>query len=445
MTYFFETYGCQMNKAESAALELVLRDRGWTASPHSDTADLVLINTCSVRATAETRVMGRLAHFSALKKKRPFSLVVAGCMAERLQEDLLRRVPAVDKVMGTTSRSIFPSLLEAMENGLPAGGESVPLPDEKPVFSFSASHLEEGAFRSFVPIMHGCDNFCSYCIVPYVRGRETSRSPSAILAEIAMLEEKGVREITLLGQNVNSYRYQENGKTTEFPDLLELVASAVRGIRWVRFLSSHPKDFSPALIGILKEHPVLSRHIHLCVQHGSNRILQAMNRRYTRERYLELVDMLRTALPVSTLSTDLLMGFPGETEDDVRDTLDLMRRVRFASAYMYHYNPREGTVAYSLEGRIPEDVKKERLSRVMAEQTRITRELMRERIGVREMVLVEAVSKKNPDELLARTQRDEMLVFPGPASLIGTFMDATLAALRGSTFRATEVRPCPGE
>ena len=444
MTYFFETYGCQMNKAESAALELVLKERGWTASPHSDTADLVLVNTCSVRATAETRVMGRLAHFSALKKKRPFSLVVAGCMAERLQEDLLRRVPAVDQVMGTTSRSIFPALLEAMEKGLPLDGESAPFPDEKPVFSFSASHLEEGAFRSFVPIMHGCDNFCSYCIVPYVRGRETSRSPSAILAEIAMLEAKGVREITLLGQNVNSYRYQEDGKTTDFPALLEQVAGAVHNIRWVRFLSSHPKDFSPALIGILKAHPVLSRHIHLCVQHGSNRILEAMNRRYTRERYLELVDMLRNALPDSTLSTDLLMGFPGETEEDVQDTLDLMRRVRFASAYMYHYNPREGTAAYSLEGRIPDEVKKERLSRVMAEQTRITRELMRERVGVHEMVLVEAVSKKNPDELLARTQRDEMLVFTGSASLIGTFMDASLTSLRGSTFRATEVKPCSG-
>ena len=421
-----------MNKAESAALELELKERGWSPAPVAEDADLVLVNTCSVRATAETRVVGRLAHFTAEKRKRPFSLVVAGCMAERLKDGLKDKSPAVDFVMGTSARSNFPLILDSIEKGRPLEDS-----DEKPAFSFSSSYHEEGAFRSFVPIMHGCDNFCSYCIVPYVRGREISRSPAAVLDEIAALEARGVLEITLLGQNVNSYRWTErNGTIVDFPALLRLVAEKVRTIRWVRFLSSHPKDLSSEAIDVLKEHPVFCRHVHLCVQHGSNRILQAMNRRYTRERYLELVDEIRSALPDVSLSTDILIGFPGETEEDLEATLDLMRTVRFSAAYMYHYNPREGTAAYALPGRIPDEIKKERLARVIDLQQRHTKESMRDRVGLRETVIVDCLAKRNDGELLARTQRDEMVVFAGPPSLIGSFAEVTLASLRGTTFRA---------
>ena len=291
MTYFFETYGCQMNTAESAALNLVLRERGWTAAEDGEKADLVILNTSSVRATAEKRLLGRLALYGAMKKKRSFTLLVAGCMAQRLGEALTDKIKAVDYVMGTDARSVFPLILEDLE-GLGRGvsvkqGVSRIKIEEKPVFSFSSFHLEEGQFRAFIPIMHGCNNFCSYCIVPYVRGREVSRDPGAILREIGLLAERGVREITLLGQNVNSYRWEGDtaglpGKSSSpgygefgFPELLELIARGVEHtpIRWIRFLSSHPKDLSSRLIRVMAENPAFCRHLHLCVQHVPMRSL----------------------------------------------------------------------------------------------------------------------------------------------------------------------------
>jgi tRNA-2-methylthio-N6-dimethylallyladenosine synthase len=455
MTYFFETYGCQMNSAESAALDLVCRERGWTAAAEGEGADLVLLNTCSVRQTAETRVMGRLALYAAIKKKRKAGgpcLVVAGCMAERLGEGLKKTCPAVDYVMGTSARSIFPLILEAVENartGVPLGTA------EKPAFFFSSSHLEEGQFRSFVPIMHGCNNFCSYCIVPYVRGPEISRDPASILAEIRFLERHGVREITLLGQNVNSYRWdgplpREASLTAAgplaFPGLLRLIARELTQspVRWVRFLSANPKDFSPETIAVMAEYPLFCRHLHLPVQHGSNSILGAMNRRYTREQYLDLVRNIRSAMPEMSLSTDILVGFPGETAGDLEETLDLMAETRFLYAYMYHFNPREGTAAYGLPGRIDEKTKRERLGRVIALQKKHTQELLKNRLGRRNRVLVEGISRKNADELIARTERDEMVAVPGKASLIGCFAELTLSALRGNTFRAKEIDTCPG-
>jgi tRNA-2-methylthio-N6-dimethylallyladenosine synthase len=479
MTYFFETYGCQMNSAESAALELVCRERGWTAAAAGEEADLVLLNTCSVRQTAEKRVLGRIALYGALKKKRrprrPPCLVVAGCMAERLGEDLKNRRPEVDYVMGVSARSTFPLILEALEaagNGPPGAFPVFPEIGEKPAFAFSSSHLEEGRFRSFVPIVHGCNNFCSYCIVPYVRGPEISRDPAAILAEVRLLEERGVREITLLGQNVNSYRwegavppsgpaalsessalsaasdrFETAARPLDFPGLLKLLAGALEGgpIRWVRFLSANPKDLSPETIRVMAEHPVFCRHLHLPVQHGSNRILAAMNRRYSRERYLDLVGELRAAMPGISLSTDILVGFPGETEGDLEETLDLMERVKFLYSYMYHYNPREGTAAYRLPGRIDESLKRERLGRVIALQKQHSRELLQGRLGSRALALVEGISRKNADELITRTERDEMAAAPGSASLIGRFAELTLSGLRGNTFRAKEIRLCPGD
>jgi tRNA-2-methylthio-N6-dimethylallyladenosine synthase len=439
VTFFFETYGCQMNTAESAALAEILRERGWSAAEKGEDADLVLLNTCSVRETAEKRVLGRLAQYAALKKKkeaRAFTLVVAGCMAQRLGGKLREEYRAVDYVMGTGARSVFPQILEAAERG---GREALPDPaGVEPAFVFSSFHLEKGQFRSFVPIMHGCNNFCSYCIVPYVRGREISRSPSSILEEIRRLSEKGVREICLLGQNVNTYRWEEGGGVLDFPGLLELVAGALKetSVRWVRFLSANPRDFSPRAIRAMADNPVFCRHLHLCVQHGSDAVLRAMNRNYTRESYLALVREIREAMPGISLSTDILVGFPGETEEDVRLTLDLMEEVKFLYAYMYHYNPREGTAAFALPGRIDDKVKRERLGRVIALQKKHTKELLKNRIGEQETVLIEGISRKNADELITRTERDEMVAVPGDASLIGSFARATLSSLRGNTFRA---------
>ena len=362
-----------MNSAESAALKEDLARRGWREAEAACDARLVIINTCSVRETAEQRALSRIALYAARKRKEAgrFFLLVTGCMAARLGEKL--RESGADFVLGPADRDGFSRILDELSE---AAGES-----RTDGADFAESYYEEGSFRSFVPVTRGCDNFCSYCIVPYVRGRERSRPPSSILREIAFLAEKGVREITLLGQNVNSYYCGEEGATVDFPALLDRIACAVRGtpIRRVRFLSSHPKDFSERTIDALRENPVFCRHIHLCAQHGSNRLLAAMNRRYTREEYLALVRRLRAEIPDLSLSTDILIGFPGETDAEFEEALSLMEEVRFLSAYMYHYNPREGTAAARLDGRISEELKRARLARVIALQKTHTRALLRER------------------------------------------------------------------
>lgn len=436
MRYFIETYGCQMNKAESAALELQLADRSWMAAADPAEADLVLINTCSVRITAETRAWGRIAHYAALKRQRDFTLVVAGCMAERLKKRMREKAPGIDYVLGTFQKAAFGVLLDAVEAGI-----RLEVVEETPEFVFAPSHREAGSYSSFVPIMHGCNNFCSYCIVPYVRGREISRSPRAIMDEMASLSAAGVREVTLLGQNVNSYRWTGEGGPLDFAGLLRLVAdgAANAGIGRVRFVSSHPKDLSPDTISSIAENDAIARHVHLCVQHGSDRVLAAMNRKYTAASYLELAASMRSRIPGLTLSTDILIGFPGETEEDVEATLELMRKARFAYAFMYHYNPREGTPAATMPGRIPDKVKKERLARVIALQKTISRELMREMLGTEAVVLVESVSKRSSDEVLGRTDQDMMVVFPAPSSRIGSFARVRLDSVRGNTFKAVEV------
>jgi tRNA-2-methylthio-N6-dimethylallyladenosine synthase len=438
-----------MNSAESAALVLVCRERGWTAAPDGESADLVLINTCSVRLTAERRALGRIALYASVKKKlqakgRTFALVIAGCMAQRMGESLKQKFPLVDYVMGTASRSIFPLILEAVEKQANTKGAvfQAIIPDETPQFSFSSSHLEEGQFRSFVPIMHGCNNFCSYCIVPYVRGREISRDPKLIMEEIRLVGERGVKEITLLGQNVNTYNWNNS---IDFAGLLRLAAAEAEksGVKWLRFLSANPRDFSQETIRVMAENRVFCRHLHLCVQHGSNRILQAMNRGYTREHYIALVRDIRSAMPEISLSTDILVGFPGEKEEDLEETLSLMEETRFLYAYMYHYNPREGTAAFELPDRVSEETKRERLSGVIALQKKHTAELLKKRIGAHEMVLVEGVSRRNAGELVTRTERDEMVVAPGHVSMIGSYTWLTLSSLRGNTFRAKELISCP--
>jgi len=426
-----------MNSAESAALALACKERGWTEADGSDSADLVLLNTCSVRLTAEKRAFGRIAHYAGIKKKnkRPLTLVIAGCMAQRLGNKLTEKYPQVDYVMGTSSRSNFPLILEAAERGVKADLDI----NEKSVFSFSRSHLEEGQFRSFIPIMHGCNNFCSYCIVPYVRGREVSRSPENILQEIRLVGGRGVREVTLLGQNVNSYRWDQGD--IDFSKLLKLIAeqTADSGVRWVRFLSANPGNFSLETIEVLAANKIFCRHLHLPVQHGSDSVLKAMNRGYTADQFLKLIDKIREAMPGITISTDILVGFPGETEDDLDKTLSLMEEVKFLYSYMYHFNPREGTKAFELPDRIAEEVKRQRLSRVIALQKKHTAALLKARLGSTEVVLVEGISKKNADELITRTEKDEMAAVPGNRSMIGSFGKLTLSALKGNTFRAQKL------
>ncbi|TXT41956.1 MAG: bifunctional enzyme involved in thiolation and methylation of tRNA [Spirochaetes bacterium] len=442
--YFLETYGCQMNKAESSALEALLRERDWQASADGADADLVIINTCTVRATAENRAWGRIAQYAAAKRQRPFKIMIVGCMAEQYREEMKSRITEIDFVLGTFQKQSFGLVLDQMEAGI-----SLDASDEKPAYVFAKTHHDPGAFRAFVPIMHGCNNFCSYCIVPYVRGREISRSPCDILLEIDRLSEAGVREVTLLGQNVNSYRWSGEEGDLDFPGLLRLIAARertkkedVRSIGWIRFLTSHPKDLSNGLIQVLAEEPIFCRHIHLCIQSGSDRILTAMNRKYTKEYFLSLVEKMKAAIPGLSLSTDILVGFPGETEEDVEDTLDLMKKVGFSYSFMYHFNPREGTPAAKLPNRIPEKVKKARLARVIALQKEITQNSLRARLGAEDVILLEEFSRKSGKELLGRTARDEMVVLAADSSRLGSFATVRLTGLSGNTFKAEEGGSC---
>lgn len=457
MKYFFETYGCQMNKAESAAIEQLFLDRGWQAAETAEDADIAIINTCSVRATAENRIFGRLGWYGALKAVRSgakdaktshfpvaahaykegrqtLTVVVTGCMAQRLLDTLKKDYPVVDYVVGNFQKQHFSEIIEAVEKNL-----SPINIDEEPVYTFAPVSLEPGAFTAFVPIMHGCNNFCTYCIVPYVRGREVSRNPQEILRELDQLTAHGVREITVLGQNVNSYRWESEGEVITFPRLMEMIACHLREthstIGWVRFMSSHPKDLSDELIDVISQEKVLCHHIHLPVQHGSNEILHRMNRRYTRENYLSLIEKIRNKIPDVSLTTDILIGFPGETEEDFEKTRELMETVGYQAAYMYYYNPREGTPAATYENQVPMDVKKARLQKIIDMQLLITREETQKRLGKNVTVLVEAVSKDNPEELLGKTEQDERVVFAAPKSLVGTFIKVKLLELTGNTIR----------
>ena len=426
--YFIETYGCQMNKAESDSLELILRRRGWESVPSDIEADLIIINTCSVRQTAEDRIWGRIGYFKKLKESHSFKLVIIGCMAQRVKKELYTTCRGtVDLVLGTLEKN---NILEYLE-GLPE--------EESSTYTFQEYHSDGKSFKTFVPIMHGCNNFCSYCIVPYVRGREVSRSAEEILHEIEFLEQHNVKEITLLGQNVNSYRGTYKGKEISFPELLELICGHIDSIGWVRFLSSHPKDFSSYLIDTIAANPQVCRHIHLPVQHGSNRILGLMNRRYTREHYLDIVSEIKEKVPGVSLTTDILIGFPGETEEDLEATLDLMRKVQFIDAYTYYYNPREGTKACTMADSLPLETKLKRLEKVIALQHRISAEEKEKKVGQVQRVLVESVSKKDEKEMLGRTEGDEMVVFPEKCDTIGKFLDVKLLSCNGNTYKGVRV------
>ncbi|MDR2521702.1 MAG: tRNA (N6-isopentenyl adenosine(37)-C2)-methylthiotransferase MiaB [Spirochaetaceae bacterium] len=452
MKYLLETYGCQMNSAESAAMEHLLAARGWVACtgapagspraaalPAAD-CDLVIINTCAVRATAEQRLFGRLAYYAALKKEAGFAIAITGCAAASSLAALLSG--GADFAIGPAEKHHFEHMLAGLERRSCAGGAAdggAAAGDAADVFA--RRHSKAGEFSAYVPIMHGCDNFCSYCIVPYVRGREVSRPAAAILAEITALAGEGAAEITLLGQNVNAYNAagaDGGAGAADFPALLRRIARQVAGtsIRWVRFLSSHPKDVSDELIEVLAEHDCFCRHIHLPVQHGSDKILSAMNRRYTRAGYLERVAKLRAALPGLTLSTDILTGFPGETEEDFEQILSLMDEVRFSDAFTYYYNPRAGTAAFNFENQIAPELKRARLARVIALQREHTKAAREAALGEERLVLVSGPSRKNRAELLCRGEHEEMCVVPAGQEMAGRFVRVRYAELSGVTFRA---------
>lgn len=426
--YWLETYGCQMNTAESNALEAALQKAGMQPAERAEEADCAILNTCSVRKTAENRIWGRIGFFQHLKQSQDLTLVVTGCMAERLGEEFLKDAPAVDHVMGTNDKQRIAALL--------SGGS-----DERDTsYVFTQSYHKEGEVKSYVPIMNGCNNFCAYCIVPYVRGREVSRDPQSIYDEITRLEDAGVKEITLLGQNVNSYDYTAEGQMMRFPDLLTEIAHRTSSIKWIRFESPHPKDFSKELIDVIAQEPAVAKHLHVPVQSGSSRILGMMNRRYSRERYLQLIDDLRCAVEGITFTTDVMVGFPGEREEDFKQTLSLMEEVRFLEAFMYYFNPREGTKAVDFPDQIPSDIRMARLQELINLQRSITHEEKLRRCKGEQTVLVEQISKKHDSEYLGRTEHDEMVVFvPDGKVSIGDFTTVALKGLVGNTFTGEHI------
>ncbi len=469
MTYFFETYGCQMNIAESAAVEQLFLARGWQKADNVQKSDIVVINTCSVRATAEQRIFGRLGFFTGLKAVRartpgaknksleiaaefvkdgakPLTLVVMGCMAERLLHSLKKDWPCVDYVVGTFAKKDFGKIISAVEDSARENHSATPSStpafelDDSAKYEFAAVSLEQGAFSSFVPIMHGCNNFCTYCIVPYVRGREISRDVNSILQELDVLSKYGVKEITLLGQNVNSYFCEDSdlGKIN-FPALLKIISRHLEKmnspIKWIRFESSHPKDFSDELIEVIASEKRVCKFIHLPVQHGSTKILRKMNRRYSREDYLDLVKKIRARIPDIALTTDIMLGFPDESEEDFLEAVSLMREVRYDNAFMYYYNPREGTPAAEWEGQIPLEEKKSRLQKIIDLQLEITAQKLGERVGQTVAVLAEKTSRDNPNEILGKTERDERVAFSAPKTLVGNFAKVKLLKLDGNTFK----------
>ncbi|MDD2296907.1 MAG: tRNA (N6-isopentenyl adenosine(37)-C2)-methylthiotransferase MiaB [Sphaerochaetaceae bacterium] len=424
--YWLETYGCQMNTAESNALEAALQAAGMQPAAKVEEADCAILNTCSVRKTAETRIWGRIGYFKHLKETQDITLVITGCMAERVGDDFFKEAPTVDHVWGTNDKQRIAALLTGSSD------------ERDHAYTFTQSYYKPGSFTSYVPIMNGCDNFCTYCIVPYVRGQEVSRDPQSIYAEIAYLEEQGVREITLLGQNVNSYDYTYQGKRMHFPDLLSAITERVTSLRWIRFESPHPKDFSQELIQVIAKEPTVAKHLHIPVQSGSTKILKQMNRHYSREQYLQLVTDLRTVAPSLTLTTDVMVGFPGETDEDFQQTLSLMKEVGFLEAFMYYFNPREGTAAVDFHDQLSSSVKMERLQKLIALQRSITLNYKKERCVGDVEVLVEQVSKRNKKEYLGRTEHGEMVVFEPVSELtMGEFTRVTLHGLAGNTYKAT--------
>jgi len=428
MKYLIESYGCQMNIAESNALELMLKGQGIEKTENPEEADAVIINTCSVRKSAENRIWGRLGFFSGIKKKKKLLLIVTGCMAERMQQELKAEAPFIDMVIGTNEKAKIPEFILGS-----------PLKEDKE-YTFLTSYYKEGEFSSYVPIMNGCNNFCSYCIVPYVRGREISRGVEDIIKEICFLDSKNVKEITLLGQNVNSYKAEYDGKTVDFPTLLEIITPYMHSIEFVKFESPHPKDFSDHLIEVIRDNDKVAKHIHLPMQAGSSRILNLMNRHTTREKFIELVEKMKREIPELTLSTDVMTGFPTETEEEYEETLSMMEIMGCTEAFMYYFNPREGTRAASMDGQIEESVKIKRLERLIDEQIKRQKRIKEAMLPLSSRVLVTGISRDDKNRYLGRDSHNNYFSIESQAPLKeGDIVSVKADELSGNTFRGKTI------
>ena len=434
---FIETYGCQMNVADSEVIASIMQMAGYSPCESLEEADAVFMNTCSIRDNAEQKILNRLEFFHSLRKKRKHLIVgVLGCMAERVKNDLIEN-HHVDLVAGPDAYLTLPDLISAVEAGEKA--INVELSTTETYRDVIPSRICGNHISGFVSIMRGCNNFCHYCIVPYTRGRERSRDVESILKEVKDLEKKGYKEVTLLGQNVNSYHFEKDGETVTFPMLLRLVAETVPGMR-VRFTTSHPKDMSDETLHVIAEIPNVCKHIHLPVQSGSSRILKLMNRKYTREWYMERVAAIRRIIPDCGLSTDIFSGFHSETEEDHQMSLSLMRECGYDSAFMFKYSDRPGTYASKhLPDDVPEEVKIRRLNEMIELQNQLSAESNAKDVGKTFEVLAEGVSKRSKEQLFGRTEQNKVVVFDRGTHRIGDFVKVRITESSSATLKGMEV------
>ena len=433
--YNIITFGCQMNEHDSETIAGMLQEKGCVETMSRDDSDITIINTCSVRENADKRFFGTLGQLKKLKEKNPeYVACVCGCMMQQqhIIDTIKSKYPWVDIIFGTHNIHRFPELLEKVYSEKKKIAETFEDSDQI-VEGLPAKRLYK--HKSFVNIMYGCNNFCTYCIVPYTRGREKSRKPEDIVREITGLVADGVKEVTLLGQNVNSYRGAgESGSECDFADLIYMI-NDIEGLERIRFMTSHPKDLSDKLIQAFVDCDKLCNYIHLPVQAGSDRVLRRMNRKYTREKYLEVVERLRKAVPDIAISTDIIVGFPGETEEDFEETLSLVRSVKYDSAFTFLYSVRQGTPAAEYEDQIPEEVKHQRFDRLVDAVNADSAEKNAAYKGRIEYVLVEGVSKKNENTLTGRTEGFKLVDFEGGRELIGQMVNVEIT--EGKTFSLT--------
>ncbi len=431
---FIETYGCQMNAGDSEIVVSIMQDNGYRYTEDVNEADIILINTCSIRDNAEQRIWGRLSAMRQLKKRKPSLIVgVIGCMAERLKEQLIEKGTGVDIVAGPDSYRSLPELARTAEDG--SKGINVELSKEETYAEIAPVRLDRNGVSAFIAIMRGCNNYCAYCVVPYTRGIERSRDPQTIVAEARTLFENGYREVTLLGQNVNSYSYGEVG----FPELMAMVAQISPLLR-VRFATSHPKDISDRLLEVMASYDNICKAIHLPAQSGSNEMLKKMNRKYTREWYLERIAAIRRYMPDCAITTDLIAGFCGETLEDHQATLSLMREVGYASAFMFKYSERPGTFsARHFADDIADEEKTRRLNEIIALQNQLSVESNEAEVGQIRQVLVEGTSKRSEEQLCGRTSQNKMVVFDRGSHSAGDYVTVKITGCSSATLFGEEI------
>ena len=433
-----ETYGCQMNISDSEVVASILKNEGYEYTKDINDADVILLNTCSIREHAEIKIVQRLNELKKLKKvKETLLLGVIGCMAERLNNRLFEKKGLVDVVAGPDSYRSLPQLLDdAFEKRLAMNVELSLTETYSGIFPY---RYDDNGISAFVSIMRGCNNFCSYCIVPYTRGRERSRDVDSIVSEVLKLQQQGYKEVTLLGQNVNSYSFEKDGETVTFPQLMERVALAVPNMR-IRFTTSHPKDMDDSLLYVMAKYDNIAKWIHLPVQSGSTTVLQRMNRRYTREWYLERVAAIHRILPDASITTDIMCGFSDETDAEHEETLSLMREVGYDTSYMFKYSEREGTVASKrMPDNIPDEVKTKRLNEIIALQNEISRKNYAEDEGKIFDVMIDGSAKKNAGEWRGRTSQNKTVVFPATNVDLGQIVRVKIESSSSATLKGVLV------